>query len=164
MGYCPTKLKAGLGAGLGTGRAGRARGTQARRRRHWRAGAGRTGSGGAGARRAGARALGAQGERAHGRRALGRWALGRWARWANERAWTGAGVRGRARHWRATDRYAGRGRRAGHGRLGGLGAAWACSWANGLCTRCTRPVFGPVRLGSFLSHQMNTVHYNIIFF
>ena len=64
MGYCPTDLKAGLGAGLGTGRAGWARGTQARRRRHGctgagRAGAGHEGTGRAGVGRAGARALGA---------------------------------------------------------------------------------------------------------
>ena len=47
MGYCPTELKAGLGAGLGTGRAGWARDTQAR----------------------------ARGALAWGERALGRWTL-----------------------------------------------------------------------------------------
>ena len=31
----------------------------------------------------------------------------------------------------------GRAEQAGHGRLGGLGAAWVCSWANGQCTWCT---------------------------
>ena len=68
MGYCPIELK----VGLGTGRAGRARGTQA----------GRAGVGGSDAR--------------------------------------GARVRGRA---------AGSCKGARGGRLGGLGAAWACSWA-----------------------------------
>ena len=54
MGYCPTELKAGLGAGLGTGRASWARGTQARRKRHGLTGAGRAGAGRAGAGRRGA--------------------------------------------------------------------------------------------------------------
>ena len=71
MGYCPTELKAGLGAGQGTERVGWARGTQARRRRHGRTGAGRAGSGRAGAGRAGARALGPWARGA--RPASGRW-------------------------------------------------------------------------------------------
>ena len=32
-------------------------------------------------------------------------------------------------HSDTADTHAGRGRRAGHDRMGGLGAAWACSWA-----------------------------------
>ena len=121
MGYCPIELKARLGAGLGTGRAGGVRGTQARCRRHGRAGVGRASARALGAGRAGARG-------ARGRRTLG---------------WRAAGERGRRartagmRHGRVAGRHAGRGRRAGHGRLGGLGATWACSWANGLCTWCT---------------------------
>ena len=66
MGYCPSELKAGLGARLGTGRAGGPRGTQARRRRH-----GGTGVGRAGARALGLGALGAQGKRARGALAAG---------------------------------------------------------------------------------------------
>ena len=142
------------GTGLGTGRAGSACGTQARRRRHGRTGAGGAGAGRVGAGRAGAGRAGA--------RALGAGALGRWARRVSWRAGRvrqadagqarcmgarQAGTRcrraARARGARqagargAAGRRAGRGRRAGHGWLGGLGAAWACSWANGLCTRCT---------------------------
>ena len=152
MGYCPLSMR--LGAGLvarhsdtARRRAGGAGGTQARRRRHGRAGAGRGASGRCGAGRAGR--AGARGRWTMGRRAVG--ARGRRARAAG------------GRHGHAAGRHVGRNRRAGHGRLGCLGAAWACSWANWLCTRCTRPVFGPVRLGSFLSHQMNTVHCKINF-
>ena len=75
MGYCPTEVKAGMGAGLGTGRAGWARGTQARRRRQGCAGAGRGGS----------RALGTRGS---GHMGAGRWGVGRWGagRWGAGRA------------------------------------------------------------------------------
>ena len=61
-------------------------------------------------------------------------------------------------------RRAGRARQgaaAGAGARGGRGAGLAGRWARslgaraglGLCTRCTRPVFGPVRLGIFLSQK-----------
>ena len=82
------------------------------------------------------------------------------------------GVRGRAgkragvgRSGRAGERQAhgarGAGRHAGRGSR--RGPAWSArgraSWARGLgaraglglCTRCTRPVFGPVQLSIFLS-------------
>ena len=88
-------------------------------------------------------------------------AHGRWARWASGRAAGARGTRARAaggRHGRAAGRHAGRGRRAGHGRLGGLSAAWACSWArlgvlvhSALGSVLTR-FLDPVRLGIFLSH------------
>ena len=86
MGYCPIELKAGLGAGLGTGRVGGARGTQARRRRHGRTSAGRAAgghalqAGGTGARQAGTWARQAREARPAGRprRGLGV-LLGQWA-------------------------------------------------------------------------------------
>ena len=78
--------------------------------------------------------------------------------------------------------WAGRGSKRGRarsvrGRAGWAAGAWPGRWARGLgagrglgaraglglCTRCTRPVFGPVRLGIFLSQNfwtlfMNPVH------
>ena len=74
-----------------------------------------------------------------------------------------------ARRWRArgkaSGRAAGRTVRAGHGRQ--------AAWARSLCAQAgpagpgwgfvhsDSVFFGPVRLGSFLSHQMNTVHCKI---
>ena len=69
MGYCPTELKAGLGAGLGTGRTGGARGTTQAAWALGRRVSGRTCAGRAG--RAGTRALGAQSKRARGARSAG---------------------------------------------------------------------------------------------
>ena len=135
--WATTHLSRRLGAGLGarhsdTARrcAGEARGKQARRRRHGRAGA---------------RALGRWERRASGRAGHARQADAGQARGRRARA---AG----ARHGRAVGRHAGRGRRVGHGRLGGLGGAWACSWANGLCTWCTQPILTLFDSVFFLSH------------
>ena len=111
--------------------------------------------------------------------ALGWACVGRWA----GRAWgTGLGVEGvvhnrqGARQGRAAGRARGRGARgrqvqAGGRRAGSAGHAGPGRWARGLgaraglglCTRCTRPVFGQVRLGIFLSQIfwtlfMNPVH------
>ena len=149
MGYCPSELK----AGLSTRRAGGARGTQARRRRHGREGAGRSGTWALGAG-----VLGAQGERARGRRTLGRRAAGGHALQAR-----GTGAR-QAGTWGA----------AGARGTAGLGVAWAldgcagwASWASlvhcALGSAMAR-FLDPVRLGIFLSHQMNTVHCKIKFF
>ena len=94
------------------------------------------------------------------------------------RSWVlrhGAGRCDKARHRRAPGRHAGsgggagkrgaRGRRTLGRRAGAAGGRCLGARASfGLCTRCTRPVFGPVRLGIFfLSHQMNTVHCKINF-
>ena len=57
---------------------------------------------------------------------------------------------------------------AGAGALGARWAGLAGRWARGLgaraglglCTRCTRPVFGPVRLGTFLSQIFWTLFVN----
>ena len=97
-----------------------------------------------------------------GEGAGGRWgARGRRAG-AGRRADTG-GRAGRrdARGRRTLGKRARRGRsRSARGRAGwALGARAGL----GLCTRCTRPVFGPVRLGIFLSQNfwtlfMNPVH------
>ena len=98
-------------------------------------------------------ALGVRGERAHGRwarRASGRERCARQADAGQARC-----RRARAvgwRHGRAAGKHTGRDRRAGHGRLGGLGTAWACNWANGLCTWCTQPVLTLFDSLFFLSH------------
>ena len=123
-------------------------------------------------------AVGALGAQA-GAGALGWACVGRWAGCA----WgAGLGVEGVAHNrqgaWqgRAAGRARGRGARgrqvqAGGRRAGSAGHARPGRWARGLgaraglglCTRCTRPVFGPVRLGIFLSQIfwtlfMNPVH------
>ena len=105
MGYCPSELKAGLGAGLGTGGAGGASGTAQAAWARGRRVSGPTGAGLAG--RAGARGV-----------------RGRRARAAGER------------HRRAAGRHVGRSRRAGHGRLGGLGmqlGQWAVHLVHSAC-------------------------------
>ena len=56
----------------------------------------------------------------------------------------------------ATRCAAGRAERAGQGWLGGLGARAG----QRLCTRCTRPVFGPVRLGIFPESNFWTLFVN----
>ena len=153
MGYCLTELKAGLGAGLGTGRAGEVRGTAQAAWARGRKVSGRMGAGRVG--RAGTLALGARGEQAHGRwarRASGARTAG--GHWAGARQAGTPCRRARpagARHRRAVGRHAGRSRRTRHGRLGGLSAAWACGWANGLCTWCTQPVLTLFDLVFFLS-------------
>ena len=69
---------------------------------------------------------------------------------------TGAGTRGAG----ARRRVAGRGRRARPGQPGrGLGMQLGQVG----CFGAPDSVFGLVRLGSFLSHQMNTVHCKIFF-
>ena len=74
-------------------------------------------------------------------------------------------TRGRARQCaagrgRARQCAAGRGRRARPGQPGrGLGLQLGQVG----CFGAPDSVFGPVRLGSFLSHQMNTVHCKIFF-
>ena len=85
---------------------------------------------------------------AGGRGACGRRTLGRRA---GQGAASGAGARGRAR-------------RPARARGAGLAGRWArglgAQAGLGLCTRCTRPVFGPVRLGIFLSQNFWTLFVN----
>ena len=71
----------------------------------------------------------------------------------------------------AQGRAAGRTVRAGHGRPGrGLGAGgWQTGLAGPVLVHCApgsvlARFLDPVRLGIFLSHQMNIVHYKIKFF
>ena len=150
MGYCPF---CGLGilacAGVGAGAQGwRAWGAGLACVGRWagvRGTLGRGAGGRAGGRRAGAR--GAQAGR-------------------QQRALHGAGGRAgarqgeRARGWAHGARGA---RPAGSTGAQPVRAGWA-SWARlGFLCTLTR-FFGPVRLGSFLSHQMNTVHCKINFF
>ena len=156
MGYCPSELKAGLGAGLGAGCWA-----------CWRW-----------ARRHGAEGMGA---RARGARALGRWEQQAWARGAQasaraERHGMARGARrqlgrraqGRAQQARgqgmdAQGRVAGAGRGAQGGRLGGLCAPGVRSWARlGVLLHLTQFLawFDSV---FFSSHQMNTVHCEIKF-
>ena len=114
---------------------------------------------GAGGRWGAQAAGGARG--AHGRRG----GAGRLAG-AGRRADTGGraggrGERGRRTLGRRGARAAGRGgrarARAGQGWLGARPGRWA---GLGLCTQCTRPVFGPVRLGIFLSQIFLTLFVN----
>ena len=132
---------------------------------------GRAGAGGrAGGRRAGAR--GAQAGRRQ--RAARRWrARGR----ASERAAGRAGVRLGARRARGRQCAAGRDRTRGRARqdarqgVAGGGSARPGRPGRGPgvqlgqvgCFDALDSFFGPVRLGSFLSHQMNTVHCKIFF-
>ena len=63
-----------------------------------------------------------------------------------------------------------RGEAACAGARGARGAGLAGRWSRGLgdqaglglCTRCTQPVFGPVRLGIFLSQNFWTLFVNPI--
>ena len=97
-------------------------------------------------------ALGARGAGSERQGAAGR-AVGRGR--TRGRARQGAAMRGRARQCAA-----GRGRRARPGQPGrGLGVQLGQVG----CFGAPDSVFGPVRLGSFLSHQMNTVHCKIFF-
>ena len=106
---------------------------------------------------------------------VGAQAGGRGARacWASGRR-LAAGVRQQGRgHGRDTGR-ARQGAAAGAGSRGACGAGLAGRQARGLgagrglgaraglglCTRCTRPVFGPVRLGIFLSQIFWTLFVN----
>ena len=111
---------------------------------------------------------------------------GSWARWGVEQALgkradaraSGrragrAGCPGLAGAGGAAGRSSRSAQSAGQGWLGGRRAAWALGarpgrWARSLgararlrlCTRCTRPVFGPVRLGIFLSQIFWTLFVN----
>ena len=167
MGYCPQAGlgtgRTGVGAGLGAGALGWALGERAC------VGAGAAGSWARG-RKAQRTCAGVYGReracadgrgRAHGVHAqAGKQAdvraLG--ARGADSERQGAAGRaagRGRARQCAA-----GRGRRARPGQPGrGLGVQLGQVG----CFGAPDSVFGPVRLGSFLSHQMNTVHCKIFF-
>ena len=133
---------------------------------------------GAGARAVGERQRrwGAQDERAC--RQLGGTAPACWACWAARRLRAGragrarqAGVSGRGAAGRAGGaRQAGTRGAAGERGTAGLGVAWAqpvragwASWPGWGFVHSDSVFFGPVRLGSFLSHQMNTVHWKINF-
>ena len=114
------------------------------RRRQGREGAGALGRWGARGRRAvGARALASARTRADAQAGVARAAGGRWVG-ARQGAAAGAGAR-RARGAGLAGRWA-----------RGLGARASL----GLCTRCTRPVFGPVRLGIFPSQNFWTLFVN----
>ena len=147
MGYCPSELKAGLGAG--------------------RAGAGRAGVGRTGAEAAG---TGARWERQaweRGAQASDRAERHSMAR--GERRQLGRRVHGRAQQARghgmdAQGRAAGAGRGTRGGRLGGLCAPGVRSWARlGVLLHLTQFLawFNSV---FFPSHQMNIVHCEINFF
>ena len=95
---------------------------------------------------------------------MGEGAGGLWgARGALAGAWTRADAQaGVARA--AGGRWVGaRGRARGQARAPAERAGQGCLGARaglGLCTRCTRPVFGPVRLGIFLSQNFWTLFVN----
>ena len=162
---CPRHSQAGRWTGRWAcgwarrARAGRAWGARvaAGGSRCWALGAGRAGAlQASGARGRSGRLAGggrAGGHGARGRRTLGRRA-GRGRQVSGARAAGARGARGRARQ-QARER-------AGQGWLGGRRAAWALGARPGLglCTRCTRPVFGPVRLGIFLSQICWTLFVN----
>ena len=87
-----------------------------------------------------------RGARAQGERAYGSWGIG------TTRAHRGPGARKRALGCRqglaglaAGAHGARRVRGTGDGR-----AAWACCWANRLCTLCTQPVLTQFRLNTVL--------------
>ena len=67
---------------------------------------------------------------------------------ARQDAWQGAAVRSRG---------------AAGARLGQPGRGLGVQLGQVGCFGAPDSVFGPVRLGSFLSHQMNTVHCKIFF-
>ena len=96
------------------------------------------------------RALGARGAGSERQGAAGR---GRTRGRARQDARQGAAVRSRGAAGARPGRGLGAACARGLGQLGQVGV---------LCT-LTRFFFGPVRLGSFLSHQMNTVHWKINF-
>ena len=123
-------------------------------------------AGGRGARR---RAAGAGCRRA--RRALGAracWASGRRLAAGVRQQARGHGRDARGARGRARQQARARAERAGQGWLGGRRVAWALGAGRGLgaraglglCTRCTRPIFGPVRLGIFLSQIFWTLFVN----
>ena len=136
----------GKGAGLGVHRRGRAAGAGVGAGACPGSADGHEARGRAGAGRAGARVAQGAGAGAGRRR--------------QARARAGSGTAGRARQGAADVGTRG----AGGGRAGRV--AWALGarprrlgWP-GLCTRCTRPVFGPVRLGIFLSQIFWTLFVN----
>ena len=166
---------------------------RAHRRGRWGAGLGagalgRWGAGLGAGRWAGRRALG---ERACvGAGAAGSWARGRKAQRTCAgvcgREWACADGRGRAHgvHAQAgkqadvlalgargagSERQGAAGRAVGRGRTRGRARQGAAVRGLGVqlgqvgCFGAPDSVFGPVRLGSFLSHQMNTVHCKIFF-
>ena len=145
--YCiVTEAGQALDAGLGNKRARRGAGAQA-----------------SVLGRAGERQLGAGWAR---RRACGAgsWKRRRGAQWARRRAGEQAsgGRAGRAGQAGAREATASTDARRAHG------AGLAGRWARGLALGCALGALGlfldPVRLGIFLSHKMNTVHYKINFF
>ena len=104
-------------------------------------------------------ALGKSGRRARSRRTLGRGAAGA-RQQRTGRAGQGRQARGQAWRGRAAERTV----CAGHGRPG----CWMGAQAGPVLVHCAPgPVLArfldPVRLGIFLSHQMNTVHCKINF-
>ena len=144
MGYCSSELKAGLGAGLGV----LALGTQARQRRHGRAGVGRMGAGAVGAGAAGAGA---------------RWEWQAWASGAQASA-RGAAQHGAQAAGLARARQGAAGARTRHGRAGARGRrrqgragrpagrpvrAWCAQLGQVWCFAAPDSVFGLVRLGIF---------------
>ena len=156
------------GAGLGV---------QARRQQALgRAGTARACANGRGARRRARRARQAEraagwasGSSAQGARQAGRAAAGRAG--CAGRAGDGRQARGQAWRGRAGARGWARTVRAGHGRPGrGLGAGgWQTGPAGPVLVHYApgsvlARFLDPVRLGIFLSHQMNIVHYKIKFF
>ena len=108
----------------------------------------------------------------------GEGAGGRWGAQAAGacRRWGARVARGRQarERWQARGRAGGLGARqgaaAGAGARGARVAELAgrAAWARGLALGCALGALGlfldPVRLGIFLSHQMNIVHYKIKFF
>ena len=171
---------AGVGASRALG-AGRRRAWLACRReracgRRWACVGARASAAGARASAAGARAQGGSGRRsalqaglaAAARRARDR--LGK--RQQGARGPQATGGRPASKHGVGEQgRAAGRRVRAGHGRPGrGLGAGgWQTGPAGPVLVHCApgsvlARLLDPVRLGIFLSHQMNIVHYKINFF
>ena len=137
-GYCPSELKAGLGAG--------------------RAGAGRAGAGRAGT---------AQAAWARRRGAHGRWGGRRWGAQGALGA-AGMGARSAGELACGAERHGmdaqGRAAGAGRGARGGLCAPGVRSWARlGVLLHLTQFLVW-FDLVFFPSHQMNTVHCEIKFF
>ena len=120
--------------------------TEAKRGR-WALGVGWEGAGRAGHRRSAQAGV-------RGRSGL----AGSWAAGAHGRAW---GARGRAWGARGRARATGRGwalHAGGKARQGGQARELGARAGLWVCTRCTRPVFGPIRLGIFfLSQFLNIV-------
>ena len=148
MGYCPSELKAGLGAGCWA---------------CWRW-ARRHGAGGMGARARGARAAGMGARGAQASACVERHGMARGARRQLGRRAHGRAQQARGHGMDAQGRAPGAGRGAQGGRLGGLCAPGVRSWAKlGVLLHLTQFLawFDSV---FFPSHQMNTVHCEIKFF